>query len=101
MKAKLTNGVELIELEGTSEELLKFYTELKKNQSTPWYYWNVPPVTITPTICLHEFDYSSTFPVCKKCGIYTYNLFVVDPNMPTYPINPLSPFYCTTTASLD
>ena len=104
MKAKLTNGVELIELEGTSEELLKFYTELKKNQTSPWFYWNVPPVTVTaPVNCLHEFDYTRIVPACTKCGQLAYTLppYIIDPTYPLWPQYPCppGPFYCTTSLS--
>jgi hypothetical protein len=73
MKLKVTNKftADVLELEGTEEELTAFMQKYRPGNynNYPWWGFNNPiALTNVPNVCLHDFDYNSTYPTCKKCG---------------------------------
>jgi hypothetical protein len=76
MKLKVTNKftADVLELEGTEEELTAFMQKYRPGYNNyPWWGINAPSIQsnpIIPNVCiLHDFDYNSTYPTCKKCGV--------------------------------
>jgi hypothetical protein len=104
MKLKFTNksNSDILELEGTEEELSKFFVEYKKvaQPTWPWYWTNPAFQTNEIKACLsHDFDYSSTMPTCKRCGAQAYQqlpFIVGDPILP-HPYQP--PYFYTVTSN--
>ena len=76
MKLKITNkwNGEVIELEGTEQELAYFMSNYKPQYNyQPWFV-NVPSVSSSTPCLLHNFDFNSTAPTCKNCGAHYLNI---------------------------
>lgn len=73
MKLKITNkwNGEVIELEGTEQELSYFMSNYKPQAYNyyPWFNQAISAPSVFSSICLmHDFDLNSTAPTCRKYG---------------------------------